>query len=311
MATFAVTGATGFIGRALVNTLVARGHDVRALSRRAASDLETLAQPIPGTLEDTPSLVQLVSGVDGVIHLAGATAAIDRATYFKTNAAGTTRLLEAIEANTESIPLVYVSSLAAREPDLSDYASSKRAGETLVESAKMPWTILRPPAVYGPGDPGLSPLWALLKHGWLPQIGPPEGRFSLIDVDELAEATARLAEHMLNPDRTDRSFRGEILEVDDQFTGELGPGYGWADIASIAEDVFSKRPRVIPIPPLMLKAMAFGSERVGRLRQRPAIFNVGKASELSHPDWVAKKTPNWAQLGWTPSRQLRDTLAYL
>lgn len=311
MATFAVTGATGFIGRALVNTLVELGHDVRALSRRTKSDLESLAQPILGTLEDTPSLVQLVSGADAVIHLAGATAAIDRATYFKTNAAGTTRLLEAIEANTAGIPLVSVSSLAAREPELSHYASSKRAGETLVESARTPWTILRPPAVYGPGDAGLSPLWALLKHGWLPQIGPREGRFSLIYVDDLAQAIARLAEHMLNSDPTDRSIHRQILDIDDQFMGELGPGYGWADIASIAEDVFSKRPTVVPIPPLMLKAMAYGSEWIGRLRHRPAIFNVGKASELSHPDWVAKQTPHWAQLGWTPSRQLRDTLAYL
>ena len=311
MATFAVTGATGFIGRALVRQLTERGHTVRALSRQANLALDGRTHVIPGTLEDKTSLDQLVSRADGVIHLAGATAAHDRPNYFTTNAAGTTRLLDAIEAKSEGIPFIHISSLAAREPDLSDYASSKRAGETLVESARVPWTILRPPAVYGPGDLGLSPLWALLKRGWLPRIGPREGRFSLIYVDELAEAIARLAERMTDLDSIDPSVHRQIVEIDDQFMGQLGPGYGWDDIAIIAEEVFARRPKMIQIPPAVLRAMAVGSERLGRVRGRPAIFNVGKARELSHPDWVAQQAPDWARLGWTPSRQLRDTLAYL
>jgi len=311
VATFAVTGATGFIGQVLIRVLVARGHRIRALSRQATPDLDAQIQIIQGTLEDKASLDRLVSGVDGVIHLAGATAANDRAAYFKTNAAGTTRLLDAIEASSAGVPFIHVSSLAAREPKLSDYASSKRAGESLVESARIPWAIIRPPAVYGPGDLGLSPLWALLKRGWLPQIGPSEGRFSLIYVDELAEAIARLTERMTDADSADACIHSQIVEIDDQFVGQRGQGYGWDDIATIAQEVFAKRTTVVRIPMAVLRAMAFGSERLGRVRSRPVIFNVGKTRELSHPDWVAKRSPDWAQLGWTPSRQLRDTLAYL
>lgn len=311
MATFAVTGATGFIGRALITVLLAQGHSIRALTRGPAYDNSGSIVPITGTLEDRASLDRLIDGADGIIHLAGLTAALNRNAYFHTNAAGTAQLLNALEAQTASIPLVHVSSLAAREPQLSDYSASKRAGETLVQSATLPWTVIRPPAVYGPNDTALRPLWSLIKRGLLPAIGAQNGRFSLIYVDDLAQAIVHVAELLVNDAPASPSPKHQVFEIDDQFTGELGRGYGWDDLAAIAQTVFGRRPAMISIPRPILSSLAALSQGAGALRGTPSVFNLGKARELSHFNWVVRTSPNWANIGASPCRQLRDTLAYL
>lgn len=311
MATFAVTGATGFIGRALTEALLSRGHQVRALTRHPTPGFSPFITPIHGTLEDRASLATLVQGVDGVIHLAGLTAALNRNAYFKTNAAGTAHLLAALEKQNDQTPLVHVSSLAAREPSLSDYSASKHAGETLVQSATVPWAIIRPPAVYGPGDAALAPLWSLVRKGVVPAIGPPQARFSLIYVDDLAQAIVRVAELLAQGETDEPSCQHQMIEIDDQFIGALGRGYGWDDIATTAEIVFGKCPKRIAVPRHLLSSLALVSQGIGAFRQMPAVFNLGKARELSHPDWVANTPANWTHMGWSSCRQLRDTLAYL
>ncbi|HEY7906421.1 MAG TPA: NAD-dependent epimerase/dehydratase family protein [Wenzhouxiangella sp.] len=311
MATFAVTGATGFIGRALTNVLVGQGHSIHALTRHPTGANSRSIVYIRGTLEDRASLEALIEGTDGVIHLAGLTAALNRNAYFKTNAAGTAQLLSVLEAQTTPIPLVHISSLAAREPHLSDYSASKHAGETLVQSTTLPWTMIRPPAVYGPNDAALRPLWWLMKKGLLPAIGARHGRFSLIHVDDLAEAISHVALLLMKDDPASSSPKHQIFEIDDQFTGELGQGYGWDDLATIAEAVFGRRPAMISVPRPILSSLAALSQGAGALRRTPSVFNLGKARELSHLNWVTHSPPNWANIGWSPCRQLRDTLAYL
>ncbi len=309
MATFAVTGATGFIGRALTKALLSHSHQVRVLVRHPNTALPQPVQPILGTLENRVSLEALAESADVVIHLAGLTAALDRRTYFKTNAAGTAQLLAALESRGTPTPLVHVSSLAAREPELSDYSASKRAAETLVESANLPWTIVRPPAVYGPDDAALRPLWRLMRAGFLPKVGAHTGRFSLLHVDDLAEALVRLGEALI--EQPTAPLEGQVYELDDQFVGALGPGYDWNDLADIAQAVFGKRPKLFGVPGYALTSLAAVYQTIGKMRQRPPVFNLGKARELSHADWVTQYPSNWTQIEWSPHRQLRDTLAYL
>lgn len=311
MATFAVTGASGFIGHTLTEALLAKGYGVRALVRNTAPALSDLMTLVPGSLEDRTSLEALIEGVDGVIHLAGLTAARNRQAYFKANAAGTAQLLAALEGTNATIPLVHVSSLAAREPHLSDYSASKRAGETLVQSANIPWTIIRPPAVYGPNDPALRPLWAFIKKGVVPRVGVSGGRFSLIHVADLTQAIICLSEHLIGANEDSIQSNARVFEIDDQFIGRLGRGYGWDDIADIAGMVYGQRPKIIGIPSQALSSLAAIAQGIGTLRRAPSVFNLGKARELSHANWVTDTSPNWIDVGWSPCRQLRDTLAYL
>jgi len=186
--TVAVTGATGFIGKALVNALPACGWSVRALSRSSSklNDYKGLSiQWVDGSLENVGSLQRLLADVDAVIHCAGAVRGITPAQFDQVNETGVRRLVEIALAQKTPPRLIVLSSLAAREPSLSPYAASKRKGEEVLLAVRdeLDWLALRPPAVYGPGDRELRPLFQLM--------GAREARFSLIYVDDLVQAIIR------------------------------------------------------------------------------------------------------------------------
>jgi len=130
--TIAITGATGFAGRHAVSELLLRGFALRALVRDPArAGLAAGVETVQGDLADTAALARLVDGADAVIHLAGALTALDRDGYFRVNAEGTRALADAAQ-RARVRRFVHISSLAAREPQLSGYAASKRAGEEIV-----------------------------------------------------------------------------------------------------------------------------------------------------------------------------------
>ena len=147
----AVTGATGFVGPHLVAALARRGWKIRLLVRRW-SPLPSLdgveADMVLGDVSDEAALRRLVDGADTVIHAAGLIKARRPSDFMTVNRDGTA-LLSALAP--EAI-FVLLSSLAAREPQLSPYAASKRAAEEVVASRSGPWLTVRAPAVYGPGD---------------------------------------------------------------------------------------------------------------------------------------------------------------
>src|SRR5687767_595612 len=146
----AITGGTGFVGSHLLRTALGAGHRVSALTRRPQSVRNTLSW-VEGDLADRAALARLVEGADAVIHVAGVLNARDRAGFEDGNVAGTLAMLAAATA-AGIRRFVFVSSLAAREPELSMYGGSKARAEALVESSGLDWSIVRPPAVYGPGD---------------------------------------------------------------------------------------------------------------------------------------------------------------
>ena len=131
----------------------------------------------------------LVAGVDVIVHCAGSVRGATLEQFKRGNTEGVARLLEI--ATGQKVPrFLLMSSLAAREPSLSAYASSKKLGEEVLLGChdKISWDILRPAAVYGPGDREMQPLLKLIRRGIVPIIGSKEGRFSLLYVDDLAEA---------------------------------------------------------------------------------------------------------------------------
>ncbi len=128
----AVTGATGFIGRHLIAALVQAGWRVRLLLRREPSGAEwrqSTPEVVAGSLDNEAAVARLVEGVDAVIHLAGLIKAARRADFFAVNEQGVARIARATKQLSPDAHFLLVSSLAAREPLLSDYAASKRAGE--------------------------------------------------------------------------------------------------------------------------------------------------------------------------------------
>jgi nucleoside-diphosphate-sugar epimerase len=286
----AVTGATGFIGRRLCDRLVADGHRVRALVRRDQPSRPGI-QWIAGALEDRRSLAALVAGAHAVIHCAGAVRGAGPRDFQGPNVTGTRRLLDAIAAAPGPIRLLHVSSLAAREPALSSYAASKHQGEIAVMAAGLAAAVLRPPAVFGPGDRELQPLLDGLYRG-RGIIPGHAGRFALIYVDDLVRAMLA----WLAQPRAD----GACYEVHD---GKRD-GYDWAEVIAAIARVRGGPVAVIRVPRALLGLVAAVAMTAQRLAGRAPMLTPGKVRELFHADWTCSNQAFSARTGWHPEVDL-------
>ena len=207
----AVTGATGFVGQALIDAAAGSRVSVRALARQPQDKRKGVSW-VQGDLADPKALAKLVRGAEAVIHIAGVVNAPDAAAFEAGNVAGTMALVEAAVA--AGVPrFVHVSSLSAREPRLSAYGASKARGEKVVMASGLDWTVVRPPAIYGPRDADMFELFRMARWGIVPV--PRVGRASVLHVGDLARL--RLA---LVPGGEDVTHR--IFEPDD---AKLG---GWS-----------------------------------------------------------------------------------
>ena len=285
----ALTGATGFVGSAVIEEAARRGITVRALTRREQPAREGVTW-VAGSLEDTASLADLVRGADAVLHVAGLTNAPDAAGFIRANVTGTQAMLDAAgEAGVRRF--VFVSSLSAREPQLSDYGNSKREAEALVTASLLDWTIVRPPAIYGPRDTEMFELFRAATFGVVPL--PPKGRASMIAVEDLARLLLDLA-------AADDS--GATFEPDDGHPG----GYAHAEMARILGAAVGRKAVGMHLPATLLRIAA----RADRLVRGPkAKLTPDRARYMSHPDWVcdpAKQPP--VQL-WQPRVTAREGMA--
>lgn len=273
--TIAITGATGFAGRHTLTALLAEGYRVKALVRapqRAA--MPAGVEVIAGDLHTDDALSRLLEGADAIVHLAGLLAGLRVHDYFRVNAQATVALAEAA-LRMGVARFVHVSSLAAREPHLSPYGASKRAGEDAIASLqdRLNAIIIRPPAVYGPGDRGTLPLIKELTRPVAVIPGRSDARFSLIHVRDLARLVTLSAVSQL---------RG-LHEVSD---GRAG-GYAWMDLIAAGQTLRGGRIRPVFLPKAVPAAVALAAEGLSRFTGKPGMVNRGKVRELYHPDWVS------------------------
>jgi 2-alkyl-3-oxoalkanoate reductase len=266
----AVTGATGFVGPHLATALARHGWKLRLLIRRW-TPLPSLpgveAEIVWGDLSDEASLKALVAGADAVVHAAGLIKARRPAEFDTVNRNGTARL----SALAPNMPFLLLSSLAAREPQLSPYAASKRAAEAVVAERAGPWFTVRAPAVYGPGDRETLAYFKMAKRGLALQPDRPEARLSLIHVEDLAEALALAL---------DRPPAPGIYEVDDGHPG----GYSHADMAAAAAESFGRRVRTLKVGQGTMAAVA----ALNGLRPGTQMLSPAKVRELFHDDWTVQ-----------------------
>lgn len=300
----ALTGGTGFIGNVVLRHLVASNWTVRALyrphGRRVLPQLANV-EWVAGELDDAVALAQLVTGVDAVIHCAGAVRGTSSADFNQVNEDGVHRVIEATAVGASSARFLLLSSLAAREPGLSDYAGSKRRGEgALAASAgTVRWTVLRPPAVYGPGDRELLPLFRSMARGFAPMPGRGAGRLSLLYVEDLASAVVCWLS-------ANDGF-GEIFELDDGKTG----GYDWDDLLRIAADVLRNGATIrrIPTPVWVLRFIGLINLGAARALGYAPMLTPGKVRELTHQEWVADGESFMRTTGWRPAFSFERGLA--
>ncbi|MFL6862219.1 MAG: NAD-dependent epimerase/dehydratase family protein [Allosphingosinicella sp.] len=263
-----MTGGTGFVGSHLLRLALAAGYDVRALTRGWKPPEDEIAW-VDGALDRPDALVKLCAGADAVIHVAGAINAPDRAGFEAANVAGTAHMIDAARAAGVR-RFVHVSSLAAREPDLSAYGWSKAKSERLVAASGLDWTIVRPPAIYGPGDKETFELFRMARRGIVAL--PPGGRFSVIHVEDLCRLILALLDE---PDTW-----GETYEPDD---GRAG-GWEHRHFARTLGRLYGRRAATLAMPRPVLR-LASGLDRL--LRRGRAKLTADRVRYFCHPDWVA------------------------
>ncbi len=295
----ALTGATGFIGTALLKRLRSAGHQLRALHRgngAAAHAADQSLNWVKGRLEDPQSLKQLLNGSDTVIHCAGAVRGSEWQHFKEVNTDGVARMVQAAMQMHPSPRFLLLSSLVAREPQLSHYAASKRQGEAVLKTqgVKLEWTILRPPAVYGPGDREIAPLFRLMCSGLAPQASPRGSRFSMLYVDDLTEAIAALVDQ--------KRWNHSVFELHD---GRAG-GYDWGDVVQTVSRVAARPVSHFKLPGLLIRSAAVVNSVGGRLFGYAPMLSPGKVRELEHLDWTCDNVSISTRLGWQPCTDLEQ-----
>jgi len=286
----AITGGTGFVGSRLLDAAVAGGHEVRALARRPMEARQGV-EWVQGALDDQGSLDELVTGADAVIHVAGVLNGRTAADFDRANVEGTQALIEAAKA-ADVARFVHVSSLAAREPQLSLYGASKARSEELVAASGLDFAIVRPPAVYGPGDKETLELFKMARLGVI--LLPPKGRLSLIHVDDLAQLLLALAEP--------GAASGQTIEPDD------GRARGWThkEFAQALGTAVGRRNIGLAVPSALLR-LAAKADRLFRGDQ--AKLTEDRAAYFCHPDWVVDPARAAPPALWRPQIATADGLA--
>jgi len=280
--TLAITGGTGFVGSHLIALAREVGCELRALTRGWRPPEDGIAW-VEGALDRPDSLASLCEGADAVVHIAGLINAARRDGFEAVNVGGTANMIDAARQSGVR-RFVHISSLAAREPDLSDYGWSKAKAERVVAASALDWTIIRPPAVYGPGDRETFELFKMARRGLVAL--PPKGRFSVLHVDDLARLILAVVDA---PDT-----EGQIYEPDD------GTENGWTHrhFARTLGRVFGKRATTLAMPKAVLK----GAARVDRLvRRDKAKLTPDRVRYFCHPDWVVTALARPPETLWKPA----------
>jgi nucleoside-diphosphate-sugar epimerase len=306
-----VTGATGFVGAHLVDALRRRGDTVACLVRSAARARAlgwTDVRIIEGDLDTPAALRDGCAGAEVVYHVAGRISARNLAEYLAVNRDGTARVLEAA-ARHPPHRLVYVSSLAVGGPTVpgrpvdetrapapvTDYGRSKLAAEQLVRASGVPWTIVRPPVVYGERDRETLRIFRLARARLGPVIGDGTQELSVVYVGDLAAAFIAAA---LAPGAAGQVYYAAHPEV----TSSRG-------LVEAVGRAVGARPRHVPIPGPLARIALWTVGSLAHLAGRATVLSADKANEFLAPAWTCRADALARDAGWRATTDLATGLA--
>jgi len=301
-----VTGGTGFVGRHLVDTLLRRGDAVTVLVRTAAK-----ARGLPergvtiasGSLDNASALRGASANQDVIYHLAGLVAARNEAEFLAVNREGTRRVLAAAE-ETGSPRIVYVSSLAAAGPaargslhrggepavPLTAYGRSKLAGEEIVRASALSWTIVRPPAVYGPYDTEMLTVFRAARFGVVPVFGDGSQELSLVYGPDLAEALAAAGASDATAGESYYASHPEIVTS--------------RQLVRAVATAMGRSARVVPLPRWLADGAMTITAAAARIAGKATILTRDKAREFYAEAWTCDPARLEVATGWRAAHDL-------
>jgi len=331
MHTVFVTGATGFIGRHVVEALLARGSEVRCLVRspaRARHLERDGVHIIAGSLADIEHWQPHLAGCDAVFHLGGLVAARSRQELFAVNGTAVGLLADACAAQASPPVFVHVSSLAASGPaagtaglrletdlpaPVSDYGRSKRAGELELarRADRLPVSIVRPGIVFGPHDTLMTPIYQMIHRMRLHLlIGFHDPRLSLLHVSDLVELLLAAADRGTRIAADDpSSARGVYHACDDR----EHPTY--SQLGHRVAEALGRSVLVMPLPLTLALPTSFVIEKFWNLCGQASIVSPDKLREATAASWAASGHRARQELGFAPrsslNTRLRETADWL
>ncbi|HTX18724.1 MAG TPA: NAD-dependent epimerase/dehydratase family protein [Bacteroidota bacterium] len=310
-----VTGGTGFIGSHLVERLLSKGYRVRCLIRNPQKPgyLSNLpVELIVGDLFSMEALEKGVAGVDFVYHVAGAVASRDKAGFYRQNREGTKNIVEAAARKNQAMrKFVFVSSGAAVGPaerngavdestpyhPMTTYGKSKMEAEleVLKFKEKLPVTIVRPTAVYGPRDPATFDYFNTINKGLEPLVGFHDKRVSLVHSTDLVTGITLAGE-------SDASV-GEAY-----FLGS-DRAYSWREIGDITKSVMGRRALRIRLPEPLVYAVALTAGLFSTFSEKPSVLNFEKGRDMVQDSWTFDSSKAKRDLGYKPVVELPQGIA--
>ena len=310
-----VTGATGFIGSHLADSLLAQGYTVRTLVRKTSNRRWIQGKNIEcieGDVRDPASLHAFLAGADYIFHIAGVVKARAPEEYFHGNDTATRHMLEAARDHAPALRrFLFVSSQTAAGPapsadrpltedmpanPITTYGRSKIAAETTVKSFTdiVPWTIVRPPAVFGPRDTEIFIYFQTIAKGLNSLIGFGEKRLNLISTEDLV--------------------RGIILaataEVSLHQTYYLAStqAYTWPEVGRISAKLLAKRTVTVRLPHGLVYSVAAVAQLAAALQRKPATLNLEKARDITRQYWLCDSSKALRDLGWRDEVPLEEAI---
>ena len=307
-----VTGGTGFIGSHLVEELLHRGWKLRVLAkdRMFASDLP--ADVVIADLRDSDALRGILRDVDVVFHVAGLTRARRNAEYYFGNHLVTRDLLAACMRHAPDLRrFVYVSSLTAMGPRRGETESTERGGfhpvshygrskmlaeiEVMRAGTRLPVTIVRPSAVYGPRDRDLYRYFKMIRGNLELLLGSGAQMLNLVHARDVVQGIILAAER---PEAVGEAF---LIGSDENYRTD-------AICGAIAE-AMDKRPLVLHLPEALIYLVGYGGEAIGRIARRQVFFNAQKVREAVQRAWTCSIDKARDVIGYQPSVSLADGMA--
>lgn len=284
-----LTGASGFIGYHLVELLYNEGFEIICLVRKTSKveQIKNKVKLVYGEVTIPSSLDEAVKGVDYIIHAAGTVKAISPKHYFDINTQGTVNLFNAVLKNNPNLKrFVYISSQAASKPSeipisedsesypVTSYGKSKLEAEKFLEKNyhKLPITIIRPSAVYGPYDKEFLPVYKMVNSGIEILVKGGKTKLSMVYVKDLVKSIflAMLSEKTIGK----KYFSAHPKSI-----------YLYEFYDAIRKSLGKKFVLKIPVPVPLLYTFALFNTTFSKIINKPSMFNFEKVNEIKN-SWV-------------------------
>ncbi len=303
-----VTGASGFVGKNLIPEIT-KDRNVKLLVRSTSNIDEFKGlkriEIVYGDLEHNQGIDAALKAVDVVIHCAARTIGRNFAEYYKTNTIGTENLVKAMERNHVK-GMVYLSSHAACGPSLrknpsdesvkpkpiSFYGMTKMFAEDAIRKSQVPYTILRPVAVYGPHDTEILKYIEFMNRGICPIIGFGKKQVNMIYVKDLVQLIIKVIDN--------GNFSNNTYFVND------GHCYDYDEVVEEIAHVLGKKNLKIHIPEILAALVGLMND-VFVTEKRRTVWR-DKVRELAQANWSCSADSISQDLGFVPKYSLTEGL---